>query len=184
MKGIIFNVLEKIVGEQYGEATWDKLIESAGVSGAYTALGSYPDEELFALVGAASKALSLTPDEIVRWFGTNAIAHLAKAYPHFFTPHKDTRSFVLTLNDIIHPEVRKLYPGASVPDFSYHPLGDGRLGVEYSSPKKLCSLAEGLTLGAAKYFGQSATVEQPRCMKRGDSSCMMVWSFGPAGSAG
>ena len=53
----------------------------------------------------------------------------AVRYPQFFEPHDCTRSFVLTLNDIIHPEVRKLYPGADVPEFDFgirdEPSGDG-----------------------------------------------------------
>ena len=59
MKGIIFNLVEEVVTAAYGEDTWDSLLDEAGLDGSYTSLGSYPDEDLFQLVGAASKALGV-----------------------------------------------------------------------------------------------------------------------------
>src|SRR5687768_2582444 len=115
MKGIVFNLLAEVVQKQYGEETWEALLEAAQLDGAYTSLGNYPDSDLMKLVGAASSALNLPPNAIIRWFGVNALPLLAQRFPQFFKPHTSTRSFVLTLNSIIHPEVRKLYPGADVP---------------------------------------------------------------------
>jgi hypothetical protein len=108
MKGIIFNLLEEIVREEHGEDTWDALLESAGLDGVYTSLGSYPDEELGKIVVAASAALGLEPDVIVKYVGHRAVPLIAARFPTFFESHDNTRSFVLTLNDIIHPEVKKL----------------------------------------------------------------------------
>src|SRR5439155_7944494 len=78
MKGIIFNLLEEVVTQQFGQDTWDKLLDTAGVDGAFTSLGNYPDEHLFKLVAAASADLDRPPNEIVRWFGTKAIPLLAR----------------------------------------------------------------------------------------------------------
>ena len=61
MKGIVFNILEKVVSRAHGEETWDKLLDDAGLDGAFTAVGNYPDEQLFGLVGAASAALNTPP---------------------------------------------------------------------------------------------------------------------------
>ena len=47
------------------------------------------------------------------------------------TPHEDVRSFLPTLNDIIHPEVRKLYPGADVPTFGLQHRPDGAIAMRY-----------------------------------------------------
>lgn len=183
MKGIVFNVLEAVVGEAHGEGTWDALVDAAGVSGAYTSMGNYPDAELFALVGAASAALKLEPDVIVEWFGTQAIGKFYARYPQFFDPHKDTRSFILTLNEIIHPEVRKLYPGADAPDFDFQAFPDGSLSMVYHSKKKLCSLAIGLVQGAAAHYGQTASItHEGACMKSGGSSCVLRCHFASKGA--
>ena len=180
MKGIVFNLLEQVVSRDYGEDTWDDLLGAARLVGAYTSLGSYPDEHPGKLVAAASEALAIRAEDAVRWFGREALPALAQAYPPFFSPHTDTRSFLLTLNDIIHPEVRKLYPGADVPEFDVHRRPDGSLGMGYDSHRKLCSFAEGLIEGAAAHFGEQVAISQPRCMHRGDASCDLEIAFSPA----
>ncbi|MFM8619674.1 MAG: heme NO-binding domain-containing protein [Opitutaceae bacterium] len=45
-------MLEKVVSESHGESVWEALLEKSGASGTYASLGSYPDEELLALVAA------------------------------------------------------------------------------------------------------------------------------------
>ncbi len=66
MKGMIFNLLEEVVTAEYGEDTWDVLLDRSGAGGAYTSLGSY-----------ASEALELPPDTVVRWFGSG----LCRSWP-------------------------------------------------------------------------------------------------------
>ena len=176
MKGVVFNLLEQLVVRDHGEETWDALLDRAGLEGAYTSLGSYPDEDLAKLVSAAADALATPADDIVSWFGRNALPLFAERYPQLFAPHDSTRSFVLTLNDIIHPEVRKLYPGADVPEFDFDARGD-LLVMGYRSPRRLCSFAEGLLLGSADHFGERLTIEQPSCMKRGDDRCVLEIAF-------
>jgi heme-NO-binding protein len=173
MKGIVFNLLEECVRREHGEDTWDALLEAAGVDGAYTSLGSYPDEELARLVTAASQALDTPEDDVVRWFGRSALPLLAERYPQFFEPHDSTRPFLLTLNDIIHPEVRKIYPGADVPEFDFDTSSDDVLLMEYRSGRTLCSFGEGLIEGAAANYGEQVTIDQPTCVKRGDPSCVL-----------
>jgi predicted hydrocarbon binding protein len=177
VKGIVFNLLEEVVSRDHGEDAWDALLETAGLDGAYTSLGSYSDEDLMKLVGAASSALGAPGEEIVRWFGRSALPLLADRYPEFFEPHSSTRSFVLTLNNVIHPEVRKLYPGAEVPVFDFDTSSDEVLVMGYASHRKMCALAEGLIEGAASHYGEQALIEQPKCMVRGDEKCVLEISF-------
>ena len=180
MKGIVFNLLQESVSRQYGESTWDALLDAAGLDGAYTALGTYDDGEALKLVGAASSALQSSPDDVLRWFGRSAMPLLATSYPQFFEPHESTRSFLLTLNQIIHPEVRKLYPGADVPTFEFDTSDEQGLTIGYMSARKFCSFAEGLIEGAAEHFGEKVSIAQPGCMLRGDDKCLIVCSFAPA----
>jgi hypothetical protein len=171
MKGIVFNLLEEVVRRAYGENTWDALLEAAGLDGVYTSLGNYPHEELLQLVTAASPALQMHPEAIICWFGRHAIALLVERYPEFFDAHTTTRSFLLTLNDVIHPEVRKIYPGADVPMFTYDTSSDAVLRMQYQSARKLCMFGQGLIEGAAAHYGEAVSIEHPRCMNRGDDQC-------------
>lgn len=177
MKGIIFDLLQQVVTEKYGDETWESLLDATGLSGVYTAVGSYPDEELLQLVGAGSSALGIEADDLTRWFGHSCIPLLAARFPAFFDAHADTRSFLLTLNEVIHPEVRKLFPGAYAPSFEYEELPGGALGLGYHSHRGLCSFAEGLIEGAAEHFGESVVISQSTCTKRGDALCTLVTEF-------
>jgi len=173
MKGVVFNLLEQVVVREYGENVWDDLLDATGFPGTYTSLGSYPDEEMMALVGAASTALKLPPGEILRWFGRRAMPLLAQHYPVFFAPHTDTLSFVMSVNAIIHPEVRKLYAGAGCPHFHFEKAENGALLMGYNSARRLCALAHGFIEGAGDHYSQTMTVEHPLCMHRGDESCQL-----------
>ncbi len=177
MKGVVFNLLERATTEAHGEDAWDDILAAAGLEGAYTSLGSYPDAHLSRLVAAVSDALERPPDDVVRWLGRSAMPYLAEANPRFFAPHTHTRDFLLTLNDIIHPEVRKLYPGADVPDFEMEVLEDGGMRITYGSRRKMCAFAEGLIQGAAAHYGQDVSIRQPRCMNRGDETCDLELAF-------
>jgi hypothetical protein len=184
MKGIIFNLLEEVLSEEFGESAWDQLLDKVGVDGAYTSLASYPDVELMGLLEGLPALSGLRGNDLLRWFGRASMPVLAERYPVFFKGHASTRSFLLTLNNIIHPEVRKLYPGADVPVFDFDPVGDApaaddTMVVGYRSARKLCALAEGFIQGAAEIFGEEVRVEQPLCMNQGDERCAIVCKFTP-----
>ena len=172
VKGIVFNLLEELVCREYGEETWDALLDEASVEGAYTSLGNYPDDDMMRLVGAAAAKLALPPEAVLRWFGRHSMPLLVERYPAFFAQHRDARSFTLTLNTIIHPEVRKAYPGATPPEFDFDTSSPDELLVGYQSSRKLCALAQGFIEGAADHYGQDLTYEHTQCMHHGADKCM------------
>jgi len=177
MKGVVFNLLETVVARDHGEDVWDALLDDTGLDGVYTSLGNYDDADLTALAAAAAVRLSVPEDEVIRWFGRNALPLLADHYPQLFVPDDDARSFVLTLNAIIHPEVRKLYPGAITPEFSFDAADPRCLVMSYCSPRKLCAFAEGLLQGTADFYSERVDIAQPECMNRGDEQCRLEITF-------
>lgn len=181
MKGIIFNILEDVVVAEHGEAVWDVLLDVAQSEGVWTALGNYDDAEIGRLVRAAAAALDVSPDTVLRWFGRAAIPRLAERYPEFFEPHAETHAFLLTLNDVIHREVVKLYPGARTPRFGFEEPGGRVLMVEYVSARQMCALAEGMIEGAADHYGERVAVEHVECLARGGARCLMSVDFGAGG---
>ncbi len=179
MKGIVFNLLNEVVIQEHGEDAWDVLLEASHLSGSYTALGNYPDEEIFQIVRAASEEFKLSPGEVLRWFGRRSLPILANRYPKFFEGHEDTRSFLLTLNTIIHPEVRKLYSGADVPEFEFDNTSKDVLVMGYRSRRKLCALAKGFIEGAGVCYREHITIEEQQCMHDGHEKCLLQVTFSP-----
>ena len=172
MKGIIFNLLEDVVSEHHGPDTWEDLVDAAGVSGTYTAIGNYPDSDMEALVEAACSALALDRNTVLRWFGVNAMPRLAERYPTLFDGHENSRTFVDGVNDVIHAEVRKLYPDAVCPHFKMSDVADGDLVMTYRSVRRMCALAEGFVEGAAAHFGDTVEFSHAACVDRGDRTCV------------
>ena len=174
MKGIIFNLLENAIAEEFGEAAFERVLDDAGSDGVYTSVGSYPDDDLVRLIEATARLRDQDMQDTLRWLGRAAIPDLATAYPEFFDGHRDTRSFILTLNDVIHPEVRKLYAGAGCPHFQFDTSRPDRLLLGYRSPRQLCRLAEGFVQGASHQYGQQAKIEHLSCMLDGESICRIL----------
>jgi hypothetical protein len=180
MKGVIFGLLQTLVVRDHGEEGWDTVLERAGSEGIYTSLGSYPDRELFALLAETGRLSGRSRDDALRWLGRESLPLLAASYPGFFTPHRDARAFALTVNAIIHPEVRKLYPGADVPEFAFDASVPDRLSMAYRSSRGMCLFGEGLLEGAGRHYGQDVQITQPECTRRGDARCRLQVVFGDA----
>lgn len=179
MKGVIFNVVEEVVTELWSADMWDDVLEAADLLGAYTALGNYPDEELLALVGAASELSGLADDELLTAIGRRGLQRLVDRMPGATAGAEDAETFLRRVNDIIHPEVLKLYPAAVPPVFEFASTADG-LEVTYRSARRLDQLAAGLIEGCGDLFGQTT-----RLVRTGgepnDEEVVWLVDFGPVG---
>jgi len=174
VKGIILNLVEEAIVADHGEVTWEALLESAQVDGVYTSLGNYADDDLARLLAGGAETLGVDIGDLSRELGRRALAGLAARYPHYLERHASTRSLLLTLDDVIHAEVRKLYPDSSPPDFwcenRDHPT---TLVVHYRSQRRLCALAEGMIHGAAAHYGEQVTITHDTCMLDGADDCTL-----------
>lgn len=170
MKGVIFNAVQDAIERNFGENAWDDTIERSGLDGAYTSLGNYDDEKLVTIITNAPDETGASIPDRLRWFGREAVPFLHAAFPDFFL--KTTlRDFLPQLNHIIHPEVRKLYPGSTPPDFDIFKDDGETLTLRYTSERRLCFLAEGFTFGVARHTGEAIEIDQPVCMHEGDDHC-------------
>ncbi len=158
MKGIIFNAVEEAVTELHGADTWDDLLDHAGVDGSYTALGTYPDSELMALVGAATEMTGVDTPDLLRVLGRHALPVLVGQVEELVDRDGDVFDFLASIHDLIHVEVKKLDPNANPPDIEADRLDDNTLQLTYRSTRGLPALAEGLIVGSGDMFEQPVTV--------------------------
>lgn len=161
MKGVVFNVVEEVVVDMYDADTWEDILDAVELDGAYASLGSYPDEHLLAIVGEAARMLELDVPTVLKTVGRAAFAGLSGRHSQFELDGMGFCDFVQHVETYIHPEVRKLYADATVPNFDFETLDDGNLRMTYTSPRNLPDLAEGLLMGAADAFGETLAVERP-----------------------
>lgn len=172
MKGVLFNVVEDVVTQVFSADVWDDVVEQAGVSGAYTSLGNYADSEFGSIVEAAGSAAGHSVPDTLRLAGRIGFAHLVRRAPDLLDGLEDWRAVLSSLDDIIHPEVRKIYPDSDVPGFATEPDG-ADLIVTYTSRRALCALAEGLMIGSGIWFDTELTVTHLSCVHSGDEHCVM-----------
>ena len=179
MKGIVFNLLNDLVEEQFGMDVWDELIETTAPAsqGVYTSVEVYPDGELLAYVGAIAQHTGKDIDDVVRLFGKYMLSRFASIHPEFFSGHT-IKSFLKSVHDVIHVEVRKLHPDVVLPEFTYEEPAEDRLIMHYRSPRSLCHLAEGLIDGTSEHFGVDLTLNHPVCMHDGADRCVLELEFG------
>lgn len=173
MKGAIFNFLAEMVEEKFGLEAWDALLSKLDLDGIYVSTETYPDEELFSLVQAAHEATGIDTTELIRTFGTYSFAKFQQLHPDFCNPDFSLKEFLLTVDNVIHVEVKKLHPDALLPSFEYDQETDNELIMYYSSPRKLCMLAEGLIAGAAQFYQTDYELTHDECMHNGDERCKL-----------
>lgn len=180
MKGIIFNQLENMVTETLGIETWDALLEGTTLKtagGMFIGPNTYPDEDLFALVGTASKMTGTPATDLVRTFGRYLFPKLAAGYPMFLREGMTAKSFLMSVDRVIHVEVRKLDAAAGLPTIQYEDPAPDRLVLLYRSPRGLCALAEGLIEGVGVHFSETIQTHQPECTHNGAACCRIECTF-------
>lgn len=178
MKGMVFTMLGEMVEERFGIDTWDDLIDitEPASGGAYVATDVYPDQELIAYVTAMSERFDVPARDLVFAFGEYLLERFVGIHPEFFEGHT-AKSFLKSVHDVIHVEVRKLHPDVILPEFDYEDEARDALVMLYRSPRELCALAEGLIAGAGKQFGEAIDCTHSVCMHTGSDHCRLELSF-------
>jgi hypothetical protein len=166
MKGVVFTEFLGMVEQSFSADMVDDIIDDAHLpsGGAYTAVGTYPHEEMVAMVVALSRRTGMPVPDLVRAFGQHLFGRFVHAYPAFFDGVHDTFQFLSGIEDIIHAEVLKLYPDAELPRFEVEHHDTGRLTLLYHSPRHFEDLAEGLMLGCINHFGEPIRLKREEAL--------------------
>lgn len=182
MKGIIFNELENMVTESFGAEAWETAVRKTPLKtagGLFIGPKSYPDEDLVALVSTASDLTGKPADELIITFGHYLFPRLLGRYPGAIQPGMNAKTFLQSIDRVIHLEVRKLFPDAILPSFDYEDPAPDQLVMMYKSPRRLCPLVIGLLRGVSDHFNERIDYEKTSCLNDGDSHCRFELTFSP-----
>jgi predicted hydrocarbon binding protein len=176
MHGTIFVELEKFVTAQLGDGAWAKVKAEAGVSAArnYRPSFIYPDEELVKLVEAGSRITGIPMPALLEAYGEFIAPDLLEMYWGAIEPEWKTLDVIEHTESTIHTVVRVDHKGAMPPYLHAERRGPNEVAVTYTSPRKLCTVARGISRGIAKHYGETLEIEDVRCMHRGDEDCLMI----------
>ncbi|MEH0157476.1 heme NO-binding domain-containing protein [Limibacter armeniacum] len=163
MKGIVFTQLLEMVEEQFGYDIADKVILDSELpnDGIYTAVGTYPHEELMTILERLQERTDISIPQLMYEYGKHLFGVFTSMYSHFIKDVDDLFEFLQQIDGHIHKEVLKLYPDAELPKFRYELTDEGNtLLMYYSSQRKMADFAEGLLMGAITYFGEKVMVNR------------------------
>jgi hypothetical protein len=160
MKGVIFTEFVDWAEQQHGLAAIDDVLARASKQrdGAYAATGDYDWRELAGLVGALADVVVQPPAQILRAYGRHLFGALVARFPEFAMGADSCFDMFERIESYIHPEVRKLYPGAELPSFRAERRGN-QLQLVYTSPRPFRDFAFGLIEGCVARFDPAATVQ-------------------------
>ena len=174
MHGSIFAELRKYVTTKHDAATWDTLLADTGLQGRnYMALLVYPDEELVALVGAASKRTGTPAEALLRDFGEFIAPDLLALYKAYVKPEWSALDVIEHTEGTIHKVVRMRDKGATPPYLEAHRVSPTEVKVVYTSQRRLCAVAKGIVAGISKHYKQPLRIEETECMHRGAPRCTL-----------
>ena len=160
MKGVVFTVFLEMVEEQFSMDMVDDILQETKPAngGAYTSVGTYPHEEMVALVVSLSRHSKIPVPDLLKAFGAHLFMQFTKLYPDLIVNMPDAFSLLTSIEGVIHAEVRKLYPDAQLPCFEVERPDARTLVMIYRSVRHVEDLCEGLIRGAISHYAEAIDI--------------------------
>ncbi|MFQ3234628.1 MAG: putative hydrocarbon binding protein [Paraglaciecola sp.] len=175
LKGIVFVKLEAFVKVTWGPKLWDELLQEANLDsgGSYTTVGLFDDQEFFTLAALIVNKRAITAQELQKKFGKWMFKQLYATIPNGAHDFVDVFQFLHGVQNIIHVEVKKLYPDILLAEFDLLFENEKTLIFHYKSPRKLCYFCEGLVYGLSEHLNQQVVVSHLECEYNKDDRCVL-----------
>jgi hypothetical protein len=189
MVGLIQKLLLDLVEEKAGPDAVAEVRRRAGVASdrVFRISETYGDEEWRRLWRAACEVLGRDEDEVMEAyadaFGRDALSR----FPQWFEMSKSSREFLerqATIHNVFASGLRDPEARKAVVDKFRIEKHEREIVTHYRSPNRLCPLYKSLARWMFRHYGDDATIEEPKCMLRGDDECELhvVWTRIGAGS--
>lgn len=161
MKGIVFREFTNMVEDVFSSDMVDDLIDATNPAsgGAYTSVSTYDYHELLDMVVELSKRTDTPVADLVHAFGKHLAKVFAEKFSDFFSDCDNTLDFLKSIDNHIHVEVKKLYPDAELPKFSYEDSDPDNFVLHYQSSRPFAALAHGLIEGCAEYYQENFDIQ-------------------------
>lgn len=172
MKGIVFTEFMDMVEAVFSIDVLEDVIQQSALpnDGAYTAVGTYPHQEIVKLTANLSQAVNIPVATLLKVFGQHLFGRFSVLYPGFFEGISDPFGFLKNIDNYIHVEVRKLYPDAELPRFYHKQKSADELIMYYLSSRHFEDLAVGLITGCLEHFDVTGEVRKEETVYQGQEA--------------
>jgi Haem-NO-binding len=175
MHRIVFGELKQYIAARLGPSAWQELLAGAAIGPKlYLAIDEYPDQELGAILQAASTRTALSTTAILQDFGDFIGPHLMRMYRMYILPEWKTLDVIEHTEERIHKMVRLQHRGARPPYLSTTRRSENEIVIHYASPRRLCAFAKGIATGIARNYGETIAITELTCMHQGAATCEIL----------
>lgn len=155
MYGMVNKAIEQMVCARFGEPTWERIRERAGLDvEVFVSNEPYPDEISYSLVGAASAELGMPAEAVLEAFGEHFVLVTAQeGYGAILRAGgKSLREFLHNLPEF-HTRVSMIFPRLQPPQFAITDATETSLKLHYRTRRAgLTPFVFGLVRGLGKMF--------------------------------
>ena len=172
MKGVIITCLESLVKEQFGQHSWEDILEEAGLErrAIFNMTSNVQDKSVLDIVNATCKVLNITLDQAADAFGDYWVnVYAPKVYSMYYRKAHSAKEMLLNM-DKLHETVTASIPDAHPPRFDYEWQGEHTLIMHYKSHRGMIDFFVGLIKGVGKYYN-----EELRVTKKSETAVEIVF---------
>ncbi len=161
MKGIVFTEFLELVEDKFGLEMVDYIITESDLEseGVYTSIGTYSFSEMLQLLKHLSSKTDLTIDQLLLTYGEHFFSVIEDSYPGLLATYQDPIDMISSIENHIHVEVRKIYPGAELPTFTVVERTTDKLILDYTSSRAMHHFGLGLMNKTFEHFNSKAVIE-------------------------
>ncbi len=183
MVGLIHTVLFNMVDQLAGHEKTREIRSAAGVApdAEFRIDENYDDAEFRKVLSTACEQLGLSQQQAEAAFAKAFYEDSKERWPTWFALSKNARDFLKRQPTIHNGFATGVSDPAARPiirDKFRQEEREDRLIVHYRSPNQLCGVFVELAQQILAHYGETATIEHPHCLNRGDDACEIhvIWS--------
>lgn len=161
MKGIVFTEFLEMVEQEFGLETLDKIITESKLEseGVYTSVGTYDFFEMQELLTHLSAETNIPVNDLIYAYGLYFFQILTKHHRDIFSLYTSPLEMLASIENHIHVQVRKIYPGAELPTFKILDQKEDYLEMIYFSERSMYMFAKGLMEKTFEHYNENSKIE-------------------------
>ena len=137
------------------DAIQSGVLKSKGI---YTSIGTYDFNEMLSLISNLSEKVNVPVQDLIYAYGLYFFKVLHSHHPDIIKYYKTPIDLLESVENHIHVEVRKLYPGAELPTFKIERKDESNIEMIYYSDRGLYMFAKALMDKTFEHFNKSAKI--------------------------
>ncbi len=161
MKGIVFTEFLEMVEQEFGLEVLDSIILKSNLpsEGVYTSVGTYDFFEMQKLIGNLSEETGIPVNDLIYAYGKFFFHILERHHKDIFSLYSSPIAMLASIENHIHVQVRKIYPGAELPFFKILEQRKDYLEMIYYSERSLYMFAKALMEKTFEHYDSGYQIE-------------------------